>query len=99
METNDQLNIGRWDSRLQCNLIRTTVHPEIGTVIHWLRDLDCCNMDGAIEIAVERLPSVHRIVAVSGNRPDVLYLLQPDGWQAYLVASFRPDGASFQEAP
>ena len=74
---------GQYDKRLKCNLIRSVVNGSF--VVFFLPPGDCTHMPGAIEVARELLPTVSKIVCVSGDRPDVVYVRSGGEWEAFLA--------------
>lgn len=49
-----------------------------------LQDGNCCDMRGAIELAMAVNPKVQRIETFAGGVPDAEYRLGRSGWEAFL---------------
>ena len=71
-----------YSSKLKCAFHGWSVICDGEIALH-LPDGDCCDMNGAIEIAQNIMPSVFRIATYSGGNTDTEYVLSGRKWAAF----------------
>ena len=70
-----------WVSKqLVCTVEDVRVIPTENTVMFWLPRHGCSDMSGAIRAAAKLLPSVRRVLTVSGECGDTAYFKERDEW-------------------
>ena len=84
------------DNRLQCNLVKMTITEDQAN-LHFPEG-ECCDMQGAINLATSARPSVTLIQTWSGDEKDTNYLRTGDHWNSFLVAK-RWDGSKMGDKP
>lgn len=72
-----------YSSKLQCCFHGWRVIAD-GEIALYMPEDNCCNMDGAIEIAENIMPSVWRVATFSGVKQDTEYRLSLGKWTAVL---------------
>jgi hypothetical protein len=58
--------------RLQCSFFSWAVNAEDELVLYLPKD-NCCDMQGAIDVAEEIMPCIKKIIVRQGSVPDVMY--------------------------
>lgn len=70
-----------YSSKLQCAFHAWKVIAD-GELCLELPEDNCCDMDGAIEIAEKIMPAVWRVATFCGGKPDTEYRLMGGKWLA-----------------
>lgn len=78
--------VGVQNTFLQCELEEVRVKPEVGVVEFWIRQGQCVDMKGAIQLAMVYQPDVVKVITYSGLELDTRYVRYsepgPCGWVA-----------------
>lgn len=76
---------GVMNNRMSCCLRGITCSRH--DVVFYFPEGDCCDMNGAVEVATAVHPKCKRIITISGDKLDTVYGLEKGGWRTTRIGT------------